>query len=238
MPVWNEGANVGRALRRDRCEGAAVETRARRLHRDEDDTLPVVRALDPGTRTSSSCVTSVGPGVLNAVRAGSRRRGPRRCVVTIGGPIDDIAVVPRMVDLVLREVYDVVCRHATCAAAAHIGGPRVKKAPLHARGVSLHALAGFPSHDGHERVPRLPPLLPHAHNHREPPRLPFCSRAHREGARPQTALHGSPLDLGDRSAGASRFRLFRWLPEYLRWYRYALTHRPPRRGRRGASPAA
>jgi hypothetical protein len=38
-----------------------------------------------------------------------------------------------------------------------------------------------------------------------------------------------PSTWRDRSAGQSRFRLGAWLPHYLRWYFYALTHRPPRR---------
>ena len=36
-----------------------------------------------------------------------------------------------------------------------------------------------------------------------------------------------PSTWSDRSAGESRFKLRQWLPHYLRWYFYALTHRPP-----------
>ena len=35
-----------------------------------------------------------------------------------------------------------------------------------------------------------------------------------------------PSTWRDRSAGTSRFRLAAWLPHYLRWYTYALAHRP------------
>jgi hypothetical protein len=45
-----------------------------------------------------------------------------------------------------------------------------------------------------------------------------------------------PSTWRDRSAGASRFRLRAWLPHYLKWYGYALTHRPRRpRGGGGAA---
>jgi hypothetical protein len=38
-----------------------------------------------------------------------------------------------------------------------------------------------------------------------------------------------PSTWRDRSAGKSRFKLREWLPHYLRWYFYTLTHRPKRR---------
>ena len=31
-----------------------------------------------------------------------------------------------------------------------------------------------------------------------------------------------PTTWQDRTAGESRFRLFKWLPKYLRWYFYAM----------------
>ena len=38
-----------------------------------------------------------------------------------------------------------------------------------------------------------------------------------------------PSTWRDRSAGKSRFKLRAWLPQYLRWYFYTLTHRPAHR---------
>jgi hypothetical protein len=30
----------------------------------------------------------------------------------------------------------------------------------------------------------------------------------------------------DRTAGKSKFKLAKWAPSYMRWYSYALTHKP------------
>ena len=38
-----------------------------------------------------------------------------------------------------------------------------------------------------------------------------------------------PTTWRDRTAGQSNFKLRAWLPEYLRWYRYAYVHRLRRR---------
>src|SRR5256886_13730205 len=39
-----------------------------------------------------------------------------------------------------------------------------------------------------------------------------------------------PTPWRDRTAGESRFRLTKWLPHYLRWYRYGMRTRLRRRG--------
>ena len=39
-----------------------------------------------------------------------------------------------------------------------------------------------------------------------------------------------PTTWTDRTAGTSRFRLFRWLPRYLRWYFFALCGFPRAKG--------
>ena len=40
-----------------------------------------------------------------------------------------------------------------------------------------------------------------------------------------------PTTWRDRTAGASRFQLWQWIPHYLRWYGYGMRTRLGRRGR-------
>lgn len=113
-----------------------------------------------------------------------------------------------------------------------IGGPWLKGFLSRAAGISLHWLAGLPTHDATNsfRAYRLGLL-------REIPiegeggfaySLELTAKAHSRGRR----ITEVPSTWRDRSAGQSRFRLRAWLPHYLHWYFYALTH-PPRRSSRG-----
>jgi hypothetical protein len=102
-------------------------------------------------------------------------------------------------------------------------------------GISLHWLSGLPTHDATNafRAYRRSVLL-------ETPiestggfeySLEITAKAYARGRR----ITEVPSTWRDRSAGQSRFKLRAWLPLYLKWYRYALTHRPRRGG--PASPA-
>jgi hypothetical protein len=56
--------------------------------------------------------------------------------------------------------------------------------------------------------------------------LELTAKAHAMGRK----ITEVPSTWRDRTAGSSRFRLTAWLPKYMKWYAYALTHRPSRKG--------
>jgi hypothetical protein len=109
-----------------------------------------------------------------------------------------------------------------------IGGPKLKSLMSRAAGLSLHWFAGLPTHDATNafRAYRRSVLA-------ETPiesaggfaySLEITAKAFARGRR----ITEIPSTWRDRSAGQSRFRLRQWLPHYLRWYFYALAHRPAR----------
>src|SRR5206468_595239 len=95
--------------------------------------------------------------------------------------------------------------------------------------ISLHWLAGWPVHDATNafRAYRREVLLEHPIESRGgfAYSLEITAKALAAGRR----ITEVPSTWRDRSAGQSRFRLGAWLPHYLRWYFYALSHRPQRR---------
>jgi hypothetical protein len=145
---------------------------------------------------------------------------------------DDLAVVPRMVELIRDEGYDVVCASRYMRGGRQIGGPRLKGLLSRAAGVSLHWLASLPTHDATNafRAYRRSILeeFPIESRAGFAYSLEILAKAHAAGRR----ITEVPSTWRDRSAGQSRFRLRAWLPHYLRWYLYALTHRPPWRLRK------
>ena len=148
MPVYNEGANVGRAIEEiDR--NVPIPKRVLVVYDfDEDDTVPAVRALQPRYPWVELVKNTIGRGVLNtAVPRGSAAAEAEVVVVTMADLSDDVSIVPRMVELIRDEGYDIVCASRYMKGGRQIGGPRFKKFLSRMAGVSLHWLSGLPTHD-------------------------------------------------------------------------------------------
>jgi dolichol-phosphate mannosyltransferase len=229
MPVYNEGANIGRAL-------AEIDRHVPLPKRvlvvydfDEDDTLPEVRRLASRDPWVEPVKNGLGRGVLNAVRAGIAATTAEVVIITMADLSDDVAVVPRMVRQIREEGYDIVCASRYMRGGRQIGGPWLKGALSRAAGVILHWLAGLPTHDAtnafrayRRELLRATPIESRGGFEYS---LELTAKAHAQGRR----ITEVPSTWRDRSAGQSRFRLREWLPHYLRWYVYALVHRPPGR---------
>ena len=226
MPVYNEGAQIGRALEEIYAQVALSKRVLIVYDFDEDNTVPVVRALAPRFPGVELVKNTIGRGVLNAVRSGIAATTAEVVVITMADLSDDLATVPRMVTLIRDEGYDIVCASRYMKGGRQLGGPWLKKLLSRTAGVSLYWLAGLPTHDATNafRAYRRQALL-------ETPieskagfeySLEITAKAYARGCR----ITEVPTTWRDRSAGKSRFKLAAWLPHYLRWYWYVLTHRP------------
>lgn len=173
---------------------------------------------------------TIGRGVINAVRAGIAASSAEVVIVTMADLSDDVKIVPEMVRRIVEDGDDIVCASRYMKGGRQIGGPWLKGMMSRAAGVSLHWLAGWPTHDATNafRAYRRSVLLDHpiegeggfAYS------LEITAKAIAAGRK----VTEVPSTWRDRSAGQSRFQLRKWLPHYLRWYGFALTHRPkPRR---------
>jgi dolichol-phosphate mannosyltransferase len=225
MPVYHEQDNIARSL-------AEIEAKVTTPHQtivvydDEDDpTLPVLERLKsvyPSVRTLKN---DVGPGVLHAIKAGFFAcPGESAVVVVMADLADDLVVVDRMYALVASGEWDLVAGSRYMPLGTRSGGSLLKGSLSRFAGVSLHALAGLPTHDATNtfRMYRSSLL-------RE---IPIESRGGFELSLELTVkafLRGYrvtevPSTWRERTAGESRFKLIEWLPSYLRWYFLAMRH--------------
>jgi glycosyltransferase involved in cell wall biosynthesis len=231
IPVFNEGANIRRALEELYAKVPMPKRVLIVYDCDEDDTRPVVRELAPRLPGVELVRNTLGRGVLNAIRSGIAATSADVVIVTMADLSDDVAIVPRMVELIRDEGYDIVCASRYMRGGRQIGGPRLKRLLARAAGVSLHWLAGLPTHDATNafRAYRRSVLeeFPIESRGGFAYSLEITAKAHAAGRR----ITELPSTWRDRSAGRSRFQLRAWLPHYLRWYFYTLMHRP-RRGPR------
>lgn len=223
VPVYNEADNIGPFLR-------GVEAEVREPHEvllvydfPEDTTLPAVAALRPPCPNVRLVPNALGRGVLNALKAGFRASRGDVVVVMMADRSDEPKDVAAMARLV-RQGADVVAGSRYVRGGRQVGGPFLKRALSRTAGLSLHLLAGLPVHDATNNF--------RAYSRRVLDEIPIegaagfalalelTLKAHWRGWR----LAEVPTTWHDRTAGQSRFRLFAWLPHYLRWYVRAVRH--------------
>ena len=223
VPVYQEAENIVPFLR-------DLEAQVREPHETllvydfpEDNTLPAVRALQPPVPAVRLVHNTLGKGVLNALRAGFRASRGDVIVVMMADRSDEPKDVAAMARLV-RGGADVVAGSRYVRGGRQEGGPLVKRTLSRLAGISLHYLAGLPIRDAtnnfraySRRVVEEVPIEGQASFALA---LELTLKAHWQGWR----LAEVPTTWRDRTAGQSRFRLWAWLPHYLRWYLRALHH--------------
>jgi glycosyltransferase involved in cell wall biosynthesis len=226
VPVFNELDNIGEFCRRALAELPPGYELLVCYDFDGDSTLPALAALRPDEKPPVVRLVKndLGRGVRYAIEAGMRAARAPVVVVSMADLSDDFRAVPEMVRRA-EAGADVVCASRYMRGGRQVGGPFLKGLLSRAAGVSLHWLAGLPTHDPtnsfkayrRDFLQKTPIESPAG----------FClgleltAKAHFHGGRVEEV----PAVWHDRSAGQSRFQLRRWLPLYLRWYFWALDRR-------------
>jgi glycosyltransferase involved in cell wall biosynthesis len=227
--VYNEGENIGRQLDA-LANGITIPIEALLVYdRDDDDTLPPARERAPSLPFPVLLVKNrYGQGALNAIKTGFAAAHCETVLVVMADLSDDLRIVGRMHELI-EQGYDVVCGSRYMPGGRQIGGPALKTLLSRLAGLSLHHLTGLPTRDVTNsfkmyRTAFVRSLELDSTGGFEIG-MEIVVKAFVSGGR----IAELPSTWTDRSAGRSRFRLWKWLPHYLRWYFHALLHRPWRR---------
>jgi glycosyltransferase involved in cell wall biosynthesis len=187
----------------------------------EDTTLPAIAAMVPPVAQVRLVHNTLGKGVLNALKAGFAAARGDVVVVMMADRSDEPRDVEGMTRLI-RAGCDVVAGSRYCRGGGQEGGPLLKRTLSRLAGVSLHYLAGVPTRDATNNFRaysrRVIEQLPIEGTVSFALALELTLKAHWRGWR----IAEVPTTWRDRTAGQSRFRLFAWLPHYLRWYFLAL----------------
>ena len=228
LPVYNEGEHVAPVLR-------GLSAGVRTPHElvvvydfDEDTTVPVVARLVaeiPGLRAIRN---DLGRGVLNAMKAGVAATTAPYVLISMADGSDEPASVDPMMDLA-RDGADIVAGSRYMRGGRQLGGPLLKRLMSRAAGLSLHWFAGVATHDATSNFK--------LYSRRFLDSVTIESNAGFELALELTVkatLAGRPVaevptTWRDRTAGTSNFKLRKWLPHYLHWYRLAFVGRYARR---------
>jgi glycosyltransferase involved in cell wall biosynthesis len=224
LPVYNEGEAVEPVLR---ALAAGITTPHELVvvyDFDEDTTVPVVRRLASEIPNLRGLRNDRGRGVLNAMKAGIAGTEAPYVLISMADGSDEPHVVDPMMALA-RDGADVVSASRYMKGGHQVGGPLLKRLMSRAAGLSLHHLAGIRTHDPTNNFKLYRRSFLAA--------TPIESTAGFELALELTVkatiaggrVEEVPTTWRDRTAGQSNFKLRKWLPHYLHWYRVAFEGR-------------
>jgi len=233
IPVYNEGENISIALQQINDEVKASYEVMVVFDMPEDDTIPVAkrvaRELDLPLVLKRN---AFGVGALNAIKTGLLCSQTQYVIVMMADLSDPASVINEMLKVVQTSGADIVCASRYMRGGKQVGGPVVKTILSRLAGLSLHYLFGLPTHDATNNFKLYSrSFLQQVKIESEGGfeiALELVVKAHCNGLR----IVEVPTTWTDRSAGSSRFHLVSWMPNYLRWYRYAVMSRL--RGLRGS----
>jgi dolichol-phosphate mannosyltransferase len=229
VPVYNEGENVVPTLR-----GVVEQSHTRPLEVlivhdfDEDTTVPVVKRLQAELPELRLHRNDIGRGALNAMKSGLAAASAPFVLVTMGDGSDDPADIDAMYALA-RGGADVVAGSRYMRGGGQVGGPLLKRTMSRVAGLSLHWVGGLPIHDATSNFrmysKRLLQRVTIESTGGFELGLELTVKAYALGM----SVAEVPTTWRDRTAGQSRFKLWKWLPRYLRWYRVGIAARFKRR---------
>ncbi len=221
IPVYNEGENIAKVYQEIRAKIATPHQIMIVYDMDDDDTLPVVRELQKTDHRLVLIKNIYGGGVLNAIKSGFHCASDGPCLVLMGDLSDDLSTVEQMVEK-YNQGYKVVCGSRYMKGGRHIGGPFFKKLLSRLAGMSLHFISGIPTHDVTNNFKLYDKALIEEIDLKSRGGLEIAMEITVKAYKKGYPICEVPTIWNDRTSGKSRFRLWKWLPYYLKWYLYAL----------------
>ncbi len=220
VPVYNEKDNFDTLYRAIQNDIQLPKRLIVVYDFDEDNTLPVARKVAKKDPSVQLVKNTIGRGPLNAIKAGFAAAKDGPCLVVMADLSDDLSIVDVMYSH-YEKGAQVVCGSRYMTGGKQLGGPLLKRILSRLAGNSLHYLRGVPTHDVTNNFKlydkRLLDQISIESNGGFELAMEITVKAFRLGA----AITELPTTWRDRTAGQSNFKLWQWLPSYLKWYVFA-----------------
>jgi glycosyltransferase involved in cell wall biosynthesis len=224
VPAYNEDEHIVPVL--DRlfesvrlpCEVLVI------VDSEDDTTIPVVTEYSLKESRIRCLVNTYGRGPANAIRYGIDAAAAPVAVVTMADGCDD----PRQIDDLAR----LVDRGVAVAAASRympggqqVGGPVLKGMMSRLAGRSLRVLAHTGTRDATNSFKAYSTAFVRAVGIDSRDGFEIGIELTAKAKRMRMPVAEIPTIWLDRQAGMSNFKVAKWIPGYLRWYRFAFGRR-------------
>ena len=220
IPAYNEGTAIIPVLNRIfdgvelECEILVV------VDFEQDKTVPVLRDYESREPRLRTLVSTYGSGPANAIRYGIDHVTNPVIVVTMADGSDDPRQIDELARLVERGVV-VAAASRYSAGGQQVGGSMIKGAASRTAGTSLHLLARVGTKDATNSFKAYSTQFVREVGIESRSGFEIGLELTAKARRLRLPVAEVPTIWLDRTAGRSNFYLRKWLPEYLRWYRYA-----------------
>jgi len=220
IPAYNEGEHILPVL--DRifeavhlpCEVLVV------VDAPEDTTVPVVDEYSLKEPRLRYLVNTYGRGPANAIRFGIESAAAPVAVVTMADGCDDPRQIDDLARLVDRGVAVAVASRYM-PGGQQVGGPGLKGLMSKTAGRSLRLLARIGTRDATNSFKAYSTEFVRSVGIDSRDGFELGIELTAKARRMRLPVAEIPTIWLDRQAGVSNFRVAKWIPGYLRWYRFA-----------------
>jgi dolichol-phosphate mannosyltransferase len=220
VPVYNEGEEIEGFLERLfdgiklPCEVLAV------YHSPDDTTIPFLEKWARDDPRLVPTLNTYGKGAALAMRYGIDHAQAEIIVVTMSDGSDDPQQVDALAHLVERGVV-VAAASRYAKGGQQVGGPWLKRIMSRGAGLSLYWFARVGTRDATNSFKAYDRDFVRRVGIESDTGFELGLEMVAKARRHRLPVAELPTIWLDRTVGASNFKVWAWLPRYLRWYRYA-----------------
>lgn len=222
LPIYHEEENIERVLNGIRLHVKTPHRVYAIFYNKKDPTIPAVERIMK-TDKSIIPIISKGTGLGNQLRTGFKiAKAP---ILTI--MMSDLSDDPRDIDKMVKKInqgFDIVGGSRYSDRGRRIGGSKLKAALSFWGCRTLVWFTGIPTYDATNAFKTFRSELLHAVKPISKSgyelTLELTVKAYMQGYK----ITEVPTIWKERDKGYSKFKLFTFMPKYLRWYFFAIMH--------------
>jgi len=192
----------------------------------DDPTITEIKNQEKRFKNSIELLQNkYGSGALNAIKTGFESFSEEACVVIMADGSDDLSTINGMYGLFCQG-FHIVCGSRYMRNGSQIGGGVLKKTLSHFASKTLYWFTRIPTQDVTNSYKLYTKEVLNNIKFDSIGGFEIGMEIVVKAYCMNYAIAEVPTIWNDRFAGTSNFKLWAWLPHYLRWYFYTLLRRP------------
>jgi len=221
IPIFNEKENILKIFDKIKYHKKYAFTVYLIYDFENDNTIPIVKKNINNYNFEIILIKNLKKGPIGAIETGFKNFKEDFCIVTMADLSDDLSNVDIMVNKFL-EGYDIVCASRYMQNGIQIGGGVIKKTLSKFAGISLNFFTGIPTKDSTNNFRLYSKRFLQSVSIESNNGFELGIELVVKGFLSKNIkICEIPTIWKERTLGKSKFRLFAWIPYYLRWYVYA-----------------